>query len=187
MEPFPDRGTTCLELGALFLNQAGCKQCDSTAMPSISQREEVSTEDEEQGGDFEQQIVYTHTCSICGHEICKHSYSFEVESDPLSQRCVQKYTMECLLCGCGSDEKVIDEGYSVTTPQVADVALPGELSNGVSHGNDEEEARSYTEVSNSQLLVGLASTPTPAQNDMIAEVRRRETAAYQEEDCSEDW
>ncbi|KAK3241211.1 hypothetical protein CYMTET_49000 [Cymbomonas tetramitiformis] len=156
-------------------------------MPSISQREEVSTEDEEQGGDFEQQIEYTHTCSICGHEICKHSYSFEVESDPSTQRCVQKYTMECMLCGCGSDEKVIDEGYPTAAPQIADAALPGELSNGVSHRNDEEEPRSYTAVSNSQLLAGLASTPTPAQNDLIAEVRRRESAVNQEEDGSEDW
>ncbi|KAK3714399.1 hypothetical protein QZH41_020647 [Actinostola sp. cb2023] len=95
-EELPDRGNMCLENGSYLWNFVGCKQCGKKEPIIIANRTEQEDEDEEE------HITYTHVCTICGHVIAEHTYTFRVDDD------YQEYSMTCLLCGKGSDHKQID-------------------------------------------------------------------------------
>lgn len=83
----------CLETGAYFMNLKGCKECGNNTMSVI---DKVSDETDET-----ETVTYTHVCEECGHIIAKHEYEFEIDGD------YQKFSMNCMLCGWGEDERSI--------------------------------------------------------------------------------
>ncbi|XP_031551034.1 protein Churchill-like [Actinia tenebrosa] len=89
-EELPDRGRMCVENGSYLWNYECCKECGKKEPIEITNRTEEDDNDEEL-------VTYKHVCTICGHVIAEHTYTFSVDEE------YQAYTMTCLLCGRGSD------------------------------------------------------------------------------------
>eukprot|EP00300_Choanocystis_sp_HF-7_P030116 c38877_g1_i1.p1 GENE.c38877_g1_i1~~c38877_g1_i1.p1 ORF type:complete len:123 (+),score=16.43 c38877_g1_i1:1-369(+) len=90
----PDRGTTCLETGAFFMNFRGCAACTAVNIAVIDRE----AEEDDEGNET---VSFTHVCGACNHVIGKHDFTCEV----IDRR--HEYSMECRLCGIGSDSRGI--------------------------------------------------------------------------------
>ncbi|XP_003386737.2 PREDICTED: protein Churchill-like [Amphimedon queenslandica] len=87
----PNRGNVCLETGSYLLNYSGCASCKSLSFILIKEKNVA----EEENGD--ETVTYNHTCNECGHLIASHEYTFTLDEE------FQEYSMNCALCGYGSD------------------------------------------------------------------------------------
>jgi hypothetical protein len=86
-----ERDRSVLDNGAYVFNFKGCSQCKRKDLLVIVRHERTEKNDRED-------VTYVHQCE-CGHEVATHVYSFEcTETQHI-------YSMECGLCGFGSDEK----------------------------------------------------------------------------------
>lgn len=92
MDLCPERGRTCLENGSYLLNYKGCGGCGQRDFIKIIDREVTRNDDE-----TEEEVTFTHVCSLCEHVIATHEYSFSVDDQD------QQYSMNCMLCGFGED------------------------------------------------------------------------------------
>lgn len=95
VEVFVDRGETVHESGSYLVNFKRCKECGVRSMITIKNKEINGDEDI----DNETEITFDHHCSRCGHKICQHFYSYELDDG------YHKYLMECQLCGRGAHEQ----------------------------------------------------------------------------------
>ncbi|EDO36771.1 predicted protein [Nematostella vectensis] len=93
-QQLPDRGNMCLDNGSYLWNFQGCKECGQKDPVKIVDRQ--TTEDE----DGEETITYKHECVHCGHVVAEHEFTFRVGDS-------QDYSMSCLLCGEGTDQRNI--------------------------------------------------------------------------------
>ena len=71
-------------------------QCGAS-VSSVEARERKVEEDE-----CTEEITFKHVCKSCGHVICEHYHSFSFDDKH------QDYMMECVLCGKGVDQILID-------------------------------------------------------------------------------
>ena len=55
--------------------------------------------EDDEDEDNEMEITFDHHCSKCGHKICQHFYSYQLDNG------YHKYLMECQLCGRGAYEQ----------------------------------------------------------------------------------
>lgn len=67
-------------------------------------------------GDTETEIVtFNHVCNGCGAVIAEHYYEFAVTPNK------QIYLMDCILCGRGSEEKLLDDEFLEDGEEQGDV------------------------------------------------------------------
>nr|ALI93837.1 churchill [Holothuria glaberrima] len=90
-ERCPDRGSVCLDNGWYALNFYECSECHK--------KEPIKNEEKksEVVSDGEEEVTFTHKCSVCNHRIAEHKYYFSIDGD------FQEYSMLCILCGRGAD------------------------------------------------------------------------------------
>ena len=85
------RDRSVLDKGSYVMNFKGCAVCNRK---DLLKEVDVNKSESNDGED----VSYVHKCE-CGHEVAKHTYSFECTET------MHIYEMECDLCGFGSDEK----------------------------------------------------------------------------------
>ncbi|GBG28822.1 Protein Churchill [Hondaea fermentalgiana] len=135
-ETLPERGRVCLDSGAYLLNWAGCASCGAKDAPRAADRavEEEEIDDDHDDDHFaanvdgalagetpsdgpsgsepapsgepkgfEEITTYRHVCAKCDHFVCEHYHKF------VSTNTTQEFIMSCVLCGRGSEEKMLFE------------------------------------------------------------------------------
>jgi len=141
LEARPDRARFVADSGAFTLNYAGCVGCKGNKQPIVTKNRVVEESEEDDGGDYEEITNFEHACSVCAHVIAEHYHSFRVIRTPVSGsdaaavgsseaaaaasspaasaeaaaaavRVTHDYLMECVLCGKGADEQVVQSGLS---------------------------------------------------------------------------
>ena len=120
-EPYVNRGDCCLDTGCYLLNLRGCARCGARYVVTHDRKTE-SQEDEDEGV-YEEMTTFVHMCGKCGYTIAEHEHCFSVN------KTMQNFSMICMLCGTGSDERRL----SMSSEEEGDV-----------HEEEETEERSVT-------------------------------------------